>query len=69
MSKNLKERLEYVLDNENGFSNVEYVVWVSVVLIVITLFFIFKDAIVDFIRRVFNSMDRKHSGSSYISGE
>jgi hypothetical protein len=62
------KRINYVMSNEEGVSMVEIVVWISVILIIITFFFIFKDNIVEFIKRIFNVMDNKHSGHSYISG-
>lgn len=65
----LKNRIKYVLSNEDGYSHVEMVVWISVILIIITLFFIFHGNIINFIKKGFNVMDRKHSGSEFISGE
>lgn len=64
----LKNRIKYVLSNEDGASNVEIVVWISVILIIIGFFIIFHDNIVNFIKKGFNVMDRKHSGSEFISG-
>lgn len=63
----LKNRIKYVMSNEEGASNVEIVVWISVILIIIAFFFIFKDNIVSLIKRGFNVMDRKHSGSQFIN--
>lgn len=63
----LKNRIKYVLSNEEGASNVEIVVWISVILIIIGFFIIFHDNIINFIKKGFNVMDRKHSGSEFIS--
>lgn len=65
----LKERVKYVLSNEDGVSNVEIIVWISVILIIIGFFIVFHDNIINFIKKGFNVMDRKHSGSQYIRGE
>ena len=43
-------KLNYVLDCENGTSNVEIIVWISVVMAVATVLFKFRDAVVEFIR-------------------
>ena len=64
----MKNRLKYVLGNEEGASNVEIVVWISVILLAIGAFYIFHDAIIDFLKRGFGKVDKKHSGSSYIRG-
>lgn len=63
----LKNRIKYVLSNEEGASNIEIVVWISVILIIIGFFIIFHDNIINFIKKGFNVMDRKHSGSEFIS--
>ena len=47
----LMKRANYVLSNEDGASNVEIVVWISVVLVIATILFLFRDAISNFIRR------------------
>ena len=63
----MRNRLKYVLSNEEGASNVEIVVWISVILIIIAFFFIFHDNIVNFLKKGFNAMDRKHHIGKYIS--
>lgn len=65
----LKERVKYVMENEDGYSNVEMVVWISVILIIIGFFILFHDNIINFIKKGFNVMDRKHSGSQFIRGD
>lgn len=49
--KNLMNRVSYVMDGEDGASNVEIVVWISVVLIIATVLYYFKDAIIGFLQR------------------
>lgn len=46
--KNLVNKAKYVLKGEDGASNLEIVVWFSVVLMIATALFFFKDAIVKF---------------------
>lgn len=48
--KNLMNRVRYVMQGEDGASNLEIVVWFSVVLMIATALFFFKDAIVRFTR-------------------
>lgn len=47
--KNLINRVKYVMQGEDGASNLEIVVWFSVVLVIATALFLFKDAIVRFV--------------------
>lgn len=47
--KNLFKRAKHVLKGEEGASNVEIIVWISVVLVIATALFLFRDAIVTFI--------------------
>lgn len=37
------------LSNKIGASNVEIIVWISVVLVIATVLFLFKDAVVEFV--------------------
>ena len=48
--KNLMNRIKYVMQGEDGASNLEIVVWFSVVLVIATALFAFKDAIVKFVQ-------------------
>ena len=50
--KNLLNRVNYVLNGEEGASNVEIIVWFSVVFILATVMYLFKDAVKAFIERV-----------------
>lgn len=49
--KNLLNRAKFVLDGEDGASNVEIIVWISVVLVLATVLFLFRDAIGEFINK------------------
>ena len=49
LMKDLMNRAKYVLDGEEGASNVEIIVWISVVLVLATVLFLFRDAIQNFI--------------------
>lgn len=47
--RNLIKRAKYVVNGEEGASNVEIIVWITVVLVIATALFLFRDAIVDFV--------------------
>lgn len=49
--KNLMNRAKYVLTGEDGASNVEIIVWISVVLVIATILFLFRDSINAFLGR------------------
>lgn len=49
--KNVLDKLNYVLEGEEGASNVEIVVWISVVLVIATILFLFRDTIKNFLNR------------------
>jgi hypothetical protein len=55
--KELFNRAKYVVDGEDGASNVEIIVWISVVLVIATALFLFRDAIVGFIGKAKGSVD------------
>jgi hypothetical protein len=61
--KNLLNRVSYVMDGEEGSSNVEIVVWISVVLIIATVLYLFKDAIIGFLNRAINRVNNLGVGS------
>ena len=48
---NLIERAKFVTQGEKGASNVEIVVWISVVLVIATILFLFRDAIKNFLNK------------------
>ena len=50
--KELFNRAKYVLEGEEGASNVEIIVWMSVVLILATVLYLFKDSVWAFVQRV-----------------
>ena len=50
--KNLINRANYVLNGEDGASNVEIIVWFSVVFVVATVLFLFKDSVVAIIQKI-----------------
>lgn len=49
--KNYLEKMNYVVKGEEGASNVEIIVWISVVLVIATFLFAFKDSIGNFLGR------------------
>lgn len=53
----LKERINYVLKGEEGASNVELIVWFSVVFVIATVLFIFRNAISGFINKSVNRVN------------
>lgn len=55
--KNLVNRAKYVMTGEDGASNVEIIVWISVVLVIATFLFLFRDSIVDFVEDATNKVD------------
>lgn len=55
--KNLIERAKFVVGGEEGASNIEIVVWISVVLVIATLLFTFKDHISTFLGKAGGSVN------------
>ena len=49
--KNLINRAKYVMSGEEGASNVEIIVWMSVCLIIATFLFAFRDKVTEFITK------------------
>ncbi|PLS19683.1 hypothetical protein CVD28_04525 [Bacillus sp. M6-12] len=47
--KNLMNRAKFVLKGEEGASNIEIIVWISVVLVIATALFAFRDSITKFL--------------------
>lgn len=47
--KNLIKKAKYVLSGDDGASNLEIIVWFSVVLVIATALWLFRDAVVGFI--------------------
>ena len=59
--KNLINRANYVLNGEDGASNVEIIVWFSVVFVIATVLFLFKDSVVAFINKITNRVSSLES--------
>lgn len=57
-------RINYVMNSEDGASNVEIVVWISVVLIIATVLYLFKDAIIGFLQRAINRVNNLGVGNA-----
>lgn len=55
--RNLINKVNYVLNCEDGASNVELVVWFSVVFVIATVLYLFKDAIIAFIQRIIDRIN------------
>ena len=55
--KNLLNRANYVLNGEDGASNVEIIVWFSVVFVIATLLFLFRDSVTSFITKITGNVD------------
>lgn len=51
MKTNLKKRFNYVTAGEEAASNVEIIVWISVVLVIATVLFVFRDSISGFLTK------------------
>lgn len=49
--KNLFNKMKKAITGKEGASNVEIIVWISVVLVIATVLFLFRDSIVDFINK------------------
>lgn len=54
---NLLSRAKYVISGEQGASNVEIIVWISVVLVIATTLFLFRDSIIGFLSKAINRVD------------
>jgi len=55
--RKLLDRAKYVVSGEEGASNVEIIVWISVVLVLATTLFLFRDSIKGFIEKAINRID------------
>lgn len=55
--RKLFNRAKYVMTGEDGASNVEIIVWISVVLVIATFLFMFRDSINDFISDATSKVD------------
>lgn len=50
-------RAKFALTGEDGASNVEIIVWISVVLVLATVLFLFRDAIWAFIEKAIDKIN------------
>lgn len=50
--KNLANKAKHVLTGKEGASNIEIIVWMSVVAIIATALFLFKDSVVEFVGKM-----------------
>lgn len=55
--KELFNKAKYVLEGEDGASNLEIIGWMSVVLIILTVLYLFKDSVVGFVNKVIGKVD------------
>lgn len=55
--QNVMNRAKHVLGGEEGASNIEIIVWISVVLVIATVLFLFRDAITGFLDRAKGEVD------------
>lgn len=55
--KNLINRAKYALKGEQGASNIEIIIWISVVLVIATVLFMFRDSIMDFLKDAKGEVD------------
>lgn len=55
--KNILNRAKYVLNCEDGASNVEIIVWFSVVFVIATILFVFRNSVTTFISDIAGRID------------
>ena len=56
--KNVINRAHYVMTGEDGASNLEIIVWMSVVLVIAGFLFLFRDKVGEFINSVSGKVNR-----------
>lgn len=56
--KKFFKRAKYVLSGEDGASNAEIIIWISVVLVIATALFFMRDAIIDFLGRATGEINK-----------
>lgn len=49
--KNISSMIKFAITGKEGSSNIEVIIWISVVLIIATALFLFKDSVVAFLVR------------------
>lgn len=55
--KKIMKRVKTALNGEEGASNVEIIVWISVVMVIATVLFVFRGQIVGFLGRAGKQVD------------
>lgn len=55
--KNVLNRMKFVCGGEEGASNMEIIVWISVVLVIATVLFTFRGQITDFLTNAGDQVD------------
>lgn len=55
--------LKNFMNDKSGASNVEIIVWISVVLVIATFLFLFRDSITSFITKATGRVDKYQVGS------
>ena len=55
--KNMIERAKFVCGGEEGASNVEIIIWITVVLVIATALFVFRDSITGFLKGSSDAVD------------
>lgn len=50
-------RAKHVIVNEDGASNIEIIVWISVVLVIATVLYLFRDAVTAFITKAIGKVN------------
>lgn len=55
--KNLMNRAKYVLEGEDGASNVEIIIWISICLVIATALFAFRKSITAFLTKAKGQVD------------
>lgn len=53
----MKNLMKNFMNDKNGASNVEIIVWISVVLVIATVLFLFRDSIMSFIEGATDRVD------------
>ena len=66
--KKLINRAKYVLNGEEGASNVEIIVWFSVVFVIATILFLFRDSVTSFITDIAGNIDNLDRGHGIDRG-
>lgn len=66
--KNMMERAKFVCGGEEGASNVEIIIWITVVLVIATALFAFREEIVGFLSDSGKSVDGLNKENGFYAG-